>query len=167
MTEIAGDLGIHVDGPVIPGLPSELANLEVPCCMGAAVYGLDRCTCWEPIYDLEQQFPLHVNAVPGARDRCCGDCAYRNGSPERSGEDADWLLEIPSDPSKLFVCHAGIRRVTAWRHPLLPEPVPAGAGDYRPPIIDGRAYKADGTPADVCAGFLAHRAALRHHPALS
>jgi MoaA/NifB/PqqE/SkfB family radical SAM enzyme len=60
----------------------------------------------------------------------------------------------------IFWCHQGIRRVVEYRHPdgrVYPvPPLAAGVdGAYEPPIIDGRPYKADGTPADVCAGWWA------------
>lgn len=30
---------------------------EGVCCMGAAAMGPERCTCWEPVYDLDQADP--------------------------------------------------------------------------------------------------------------
>lgn len=161
-----------------PELPPELdETFIVPCCMGAAVGGLSSCTCWEPIFDLEQATPnvatLRVSIQQGAqlcvvtRPRCCGDCAYRNDSPERRDGRTDELLDIAG--SARFFCHQGMRRVIGWKHPVLDPAIeaffvdgmlPAGAGDYRPPIIDAVAFKADGQPADLCAGWNAHRWAL-------
>ena len=30
---------------------------EGMCCIGAAVYGPGHCTCWTPVYDLDQAEP--------------------------------------------------------------------------------------------------------------
>lgn len=130
----------------------------VGCCYGEVLDGPSSCTCWVPTFDLWQADPI-IRGRPETRASCCVDCAYRNGSPEREGDEEDWLLELAGEAAKLFVCHQGIRRVVAFRHPDGRE-APAGYGDYRPPIVDGLAYRADGTLADICAGFAAHRSAL-------
>lgn len=152
---------VHLDDSSGPALPPDLAALEVPCCMGAAVYGLERCTCWEPIYDLDQAESLDVGSPPATRSSCCIDCAYRNGSPERTSGLGEELVDVAGTPGSVFACHQGMRRVVAWRHPLLGDrEIPAGPGDYRPPIRDGIAYRADGSPADLCAGWASYRRGL-------
>lgn len=141
------------------GVGDQLAERMGLCCMSVAAHGdIEYCTCWEPEHDLEQAAELDEFAPLETRAKCCQDCAYRNGSPERSGEDEDWLLELPGRRATFF-CHEGIRRVLRYHHPsgLV---LPAGAGDYDPPRGEGRVYRADGRPALICAGFDAHRAAL-------
>lgn len=136
------------------------------CCMGAAVYGPQRCTCWVPVHDLEQQ-PIKPGwPMPPVPLKMCGDCAYRPRSPERQGEagyagDED-LLEDLVTSGKPFYCHAGIRRIATLRHPSGAE-VPGHPGAYDPPILANVPYKADGTPANLCAGWLL-RAAKAHTP---
>lgn len=140
------------------GVREQLEDRIGLCCMGVANGGLDYCTCWEPIHDLEQAADLDAMTPLQARAKCCDDCAYRNGSPERSGDDEDWLLGLPGERATFF-CHEGIRRVLSYWHPsgLV---LPAGAGDYDPPRGDGRVFRADGSPAHICAGFAAYRAAI-------
>lgn len=150
---------IHVDKAYVPpGLSDELGM----CCMGAAVYGMPRCTCWEPVYDLEQQ-PLENDGIPPSniptRSKCCGDCAYRQGSPEREDGQGDFLDDLAVGGRGEFWCHQGVRRVIAWRHPDGRE-VPAAEGDYRPPETPGprpAIWKADGTIGERCAGWAATR----------
>jgi hypothetical protein len=160
-----GATAMHVSsGAFVP--PAERGITEYgTCCMGAAMFGRNRCTCWEPIYDLEQQ-PLADGGAPPAeiptRAKCCHDCAYRNGSPEREDGDTDWLLEIAaSGGQREFWCHQGMRRVVAFQHPD-GRILPAGEGDYRPPVGPEHrpvAWKADGTIAERCAGWAAHASA--------
>ena len=143
-------------------IPPDLPDAgEGACCMGAAVYGPRRCTCWEPVYDLDQQ-PVHPGEM-GLRVKMCVDCAYRPNSPERRGEegyqgDPESLDEMVAT-GDLFACHQGIRRPVAWRHPSGAE-VPGHPAGYAPPLHDGKPYKADGSPADLCAGWAARR--LKH-----
>jgi hypothetical protein len=139
------------------GRPLDLPDVG-PCCMGSAVYGPDRCTCWEPVYDLEQQ-PLKPGAM-GLRKTPCSDCAYKKNSPERRGEegyqgDPDSLEEMVANGDP-FACHQGIRKPVKWVHPSGAE-VPGHPASYEPPVVDGKPYKADGTPADLCAGWAARR----------
>ncbi|MGI5223560.1 hypothetical protein [Actinoallomurus sp. CA-142502] len=131
------------------------------CCMGAAVYGPDRCTCWEPVYDLDQQ-PLRPGLpLPPDPLAMCGDCAYRPKSPERQGEagyagDEDLLEDLVTSGTP-FYCHAGVRRAVTLRHPAGVE-IAAHPGAYDPPVLDSVPYKADGTPATLCGGWLLLRA---------
>ena len=140
------------------------------CCVGSAVYGPERCTCWEPVYDLEQAEPdpqvvrwLAAGGQPVTRRRMCGDCAYRPGSPERSGDpkhagDSEYLEELAGTGDR-FWCHQGIRRPVEWRHPS-GATIPGHPAAYRPPVVGGVPYRADGQPAELCAGWAARRRAL-------
>jgi hypothetical protein len=132
----------------------DVGNGEVPCCYGAAVYGPGRCTCWESEYDHLQQEP---KAGPmQERERMCVDCAFRPDSPERQGDerysnsDEDGIERVLSGT---FLCHAGMRSRTRERHPsgALLEVLP---GAYAPPSPP---CKADGSPAEYCAGWAAER----------
>lgn len=131
---------------------------EGACCAGAAMFGPQRCTCWEPVFNLEQQEP-----GPGfmsARSEMCIDCAFRAGSPERRGEDgyagdAESLDAMVAAGSP-FACRQGMRKPLRYRHPSGAE-VAAHPAAYEPPVIEGVAYKADGTPADLCGGWTLRR----------
>lgn len=153
---------IHLELPLGP--PGQDADEFGFCCYGAACEGLHRCTCWEPVYSDEQE-PPRADLPTITRAKCCHDCAYRNGSPERErGEDED-LRELAlaaafDDDAPPFYCHDGMRRIVAWRHPDGRE-VPDGPGNYAPPKSDGRAFRADGTPADRCGGWAACVAGYR------
>lgn len=139
----------------------DVGNSEVPCCDGSAMFGPGRCTCWEPVYDLEQQ-PLQRGADAGTRDTKCVDCAYRPGSPERAGDpaaaaDHEALLALARS-GQTFWCHQGMRRPSRWRHPTSGVEIDGSTLNYEPPIADGKPWKADGTPGDLCAGWAAIRA---------
>lgn len=122
------------------------------CCEGAAAFGAGRCTCWEPVYDCEQQpvcaGPMHV------RSEMCRDCAFRPDSPERRG-DARYSHAEEGDLDELllaeFACHQGMRRKLKMRHPSGFE-VAIEIDAYAPPDWF-RPQKADGSPADLCAGW--------------
>lgn len=117
------------------------------CCMGSVEDGPKGCTCWEPVYDLEQVPPnLAEGVVSETRTKRCGDCAYRPDSPEREDGRLD-------DITGVFFCHQGIRRPVAYRHPDGRVREWVDTTDYQPPIHGHRPYKADGTPADICAGW--------------
>ena len=140
------------------------------CCTGAAVYGPSRCTCWEPVYDLDQTEPdetavrlLAGGIEPSTRRQMCHDCAYRPDSPERSGDDTyqgdeDFLADLAVTGDR-FWCHQGTRRPVKWVHPSGAEH-PGHPGGYAPPIVNSVPYKADGTPSELCAGWAARRRAL-------
>lgn len=133
----------------------------VPCCDGAANDGPRGCTCWEPLFNIEQ---LQVQEGPMAlRAKCCDDCAYRLGSPERESgmyDECGGLSDIAGSAHQVFVCHQGARKIIAWRHPLLGMFPYAGPGDYRAPEGDGRMWLADGRPGELCAGWAALRRSL-------
>lgn len=145
---------------VAPPLPDEWKGEEFSyCCAGAAMTGdPTHCTCWEPMYDQEQAPPIE-SSIDKVRDERCIDCAYRAGSPEWEDEDEHEKLLDLTHGGQPFWCHQGMRRPVGYRHPDgrvidgLPD-------DYRPPIVEGRPYKADGTVGDVCAGW-----ALMHEKA--
>lgn len=157
---IARSLGdraqIHLDIADGPDDRDEFAADEAPCCMASAVRGPRACTCWTPVYDLDQAAP-NLSTQPQTRASCCHDCAYRNDSPERADLDlGEELVDIAGSADSVFACHQGMRRVVAYRHPDGRE-IPAGPGDYHPPMVGQVAFRADGTPADWCAGWAAHR----------
>lgn len=140
---------LHLAGRTAP--PGVRADDEPRgCCMGEAAKDPTHCTCWEPVFDVEQADPVPGEVI--TRGTCCHDCAYRRGSPEeREGARGD-LEALAADDRGAFFCHQGMRRAIAYRHPDGRE-LPAGAGDYQPAILDGVAYRADGTPADRCGGW--------------
>ena len=149
-------MGCHLGGQP-PDLPDAGEGF---CCWGALMNGKDRCTCWEPRYDLEQQEITPGLPLPRIPVRLCESCAYRPGSPERQGTegyqgDQEFLDELVAT-GDLFVCHQGIRRPVSWVHPSGAE-VPGHPAGYAPPIRDSIPYKADGTPADICSGWLLRR----------
>jgi hypothetical protein len=117
------------------------------CCYAAANDGPAACTCWEPIFDMEQ-LPPRIGLEPETRTRQCGDCAYKPDSPERQADPCA-LLDLEN-----FWCHRGIRRPTSWQH-LDGRVRPGSEADYQPPIVDGVPYRADGRPAARCAGWAA------------
>ncbi|WP_116044020.1 hypothetical protein [Amycolatopsis palatopharyngis] len=111
------------------------------------------------MFDLEQQ-PPRTDLEPDVQAGMCPDCAYRPNSPERRGvadaaTDEQALLALVESGS-VFWCHRGMRRPTHWQHPF-GATTPASPLNYQPPIHDGRPYKADGTPGDLCAGWTALR----------
>lgn len=148
----------------------DLPDTGGTCCYGAGVYGPGRCTCWVPEYDLEQadldpmlRSWVEAGVKPNTRQLMCQDCAYRPGSPERTGTDgyngdAD-ELEALAALGRPFFCHQGIRKPVRLRHPSGPV-IDGHAAAYSPPITAGVPWRADGTPAELCAGWAARRRAL-------
>lgn len=148
---------IHVDAPRDwPETPT-----TGMCCLGSALDGATRCTCWEPEYDVEQAEPKTDGLLFGCRSSMCHDCAYRPGSPERTGDpDAAADQELLDDlvvRGQPFWCHQGMRVPLRYRHPS-GVVVEASRLEYGPPIVQGRPFKADGSPADLCFGWAARRA---------
>lgn len=142
----------------------DLPDTGVVCCIGVAVYGHKRCTCWEPVYDGQDQAEPRPEVVQQTRSRMCHDCAFRPGSPERSGDpksasDEDDLRDLV-DRDLPFNCHQGMRRPTHYVHPPTGTTIPASPLDYDPPRVGVVSFKLDGTPTDLCAGWAAHRRAL-------
>jgi hypothetical protein len=134
---------------------------EGACCVGSAVYGPDRCTCWADIHDQDQQTAqTDLLPMPAIPVEMCADCAYRPGSPERTGQagyqgDTGSLDELVESGAP-FYCHQGMRRVTHLAHPS-GVTVPAHPGNYTPLIVGNVPYKADGTPGNICAGWMLRR----------
>lgn len=127
---------------------------ELGCCYGAVVYGPERCTCWEPVFDVEQAEP--VLPVPEGsievRHARCDDCAFRRDSPERADVLVeDELLELARTATP-FWCHDGMRRPVAYRHPVLGD-VPGSTADWQPPTRAGVPFRRDGRPGLLCAGW--------------
>lgn len=163
-------------GPSAPTADGQWPDtgLDEPCCESSAYDGPGDCTCWKPIYDLEQQ-PINEEVArmldagvrPVTRDLMCGDCAYRPDSPEKRGDGtyrggADFLDDLAATDQP-FWCHQGLRLPIKWRHPCGME-IPGHPGAYAPPIIAGVPYQASGEPAQLCAGWDARRRALGGKP---
>lgn len=158
----------HVDrNTAPPGVTDESTHRL--CCYGEAFGGPMRCTCWEPVHDLEQEPPENGGTPPPddeipTRAKCCHDCAYRNGSPERERGEGDRLDDWALDGRSEFWCHQGVRRIVAYRHPD-GTVLPAGDGEYDPPTGNdpGRPvlFKADGSIGERCAGWASTRKGAR------
>lgn len=173
--EKAAVIAAAIDAAEIAGLLPHggvYGTLQMPdpafgaCCDGSAIKGPQYCTCWTPVFDLDQAAP--DPGGPGTRDALCQDCAFKPGSPERSGDeryngDAEFLSRIVATGERFF-CHQGIRRAVKLAHPAGAE-IEVPPGDYRPPIIDGVPYMADGSPGELCAGWAARRRAHRKREA--
>lgn len=127
-----------------------------------------------PIYDLEQAEP-DTSQVDDVMPRPCIDCAYRKNSRERTSTDGvkhnGAFLDAIVEKGEPFWCHDGMRQPVAWKRDdglvLTREQIAEGTSldlqvevDYRPPIVGGIPYRADGRPADLCAGWAARR--LKH-----
>lgn len=141
----------------------DFPDLGLNCCYRAAVYGSGDCSCWRPVYDTPGQADPIDGMTPSVRPGLCGDCAYRPGSPEKTGDaehrgDAQ-ELEMLAEGGKPFYCHQNMRRILRWEHPS-GAVVDGHPADYAPPIVDGVPLKVDGTPAFLCAGWDARRRAL-------
>jgi hypothetical protein len=137
------------------------------CCMGAAVNGPNACTCWVPVFELEQDPPRVALPPAGVRPGgMCGDCAYRPNSPERQGDpdhlaDADELDRIVWQGQRFF-CHDGMNRPTHYVHEPTGITHAGHPANYCPPIVDGQPYRADGQPGFTCAGWDARYRALHN-----
>lgn len=145
-----------------PTAAVELPDTGGACCMNAIEGDPQGCVCWESVFDAEQQVPRPGPPMPRVPVRSCEDCAYLPHSPEREGEagysgDTEELDRLVATGTPFF-CHQGIRRVVKLRHPSGAE-VDEHPANYAPPIIGGVPYKADGSPADICSGWLLRRVA--------
>lgn len=138
---------------------------DEPCCWGSSHDGPSGCTCWEPVYDLDQQPPIAIAAEHvQTRAEMCADCAFRPDSPERRGDDRyshnsdEELRELGH-----FWCHQGMRKPIAWRHPTFGITLDADTDAYAPPMLRVGdtvvPFKASGAPADRCGGFAAWKKA--------
>jgi hypothetical protein len=129
------------------------------CCYGS-VDRPDRCTCWQPVYAVEQA-PPRPPADPGdlqVQEGMCGDCAFRPGSPERGDEWMAEALYAAAAGGIPFWCHQGMRRPDHWLHPD-GRRVEGSSDDWQPPIVNRIPYRADGAPGLLCAGWAAVAAA--------
>lgn len=157
------------DGQVL-----QLFAAPVDCCPGRIADGPAGCTCWEPVFDLDQVDPDPAAALaiatgdaqPEERPRMCGNCAYRPNSPEKTGQATHAgnasELERLARTGERFYCHDGMRVPVAWRHPAgmrIPA-APDRDGDYQPPIVLGTPFRVDGRPGLLCAGWAARRRAI-------
>jgi hypothetical protein len=151
-----GDIGARIWADLHPDDED-----HIYCCWGA-YQDLASCTCWEPVYDVEQASPdlvVSADQVRARRSRC-GDCAFNVDSPERADEWAQEHLYAEADRGTPFWCHAGqdgspgMRRPVKWVHPDGRE-VPGDPANWTPPIVNGVPYQRDGTPALLCAGWAA------------
>jgi hypothetical protein len=129
------------------------------CCEGEAYYGPDRCTCWQPVYDVEQLPPRPPKSADDieVQHSMCGDCAFRPDSPERADE---WLAESLmslAEKGTPFWCHDGMRRPVLWRHPDGRE-IPGDPADYQPAMVGPVPFRADGRSGLLCAGWMARAA---------
>jgi hypothetical protein len=127
---------------------------SIPCCEASAYRDLESCTCWVPVFDVDQQparpiGPGDLMVRPGGM---CSDCAYRPGSPERVVDfTTDQLRSLPAEGTP-FYCHDGIRRPAYWVHPE-GRRVEGDPADYQPLVVRGAPYRADGRVALLCAGW--------------
>jgi hypothetical protein len=139
---------------------------EGMCCYGAAARGPQGCTCWESEYDQPQSEDLQLGAM-AVRPSCCDDCAFRPGSPEQLGDPRyahsgeGGLDEVLLSAG--FLCHQGMRRRLRLVHPT-GAVVESDPGDYSPAQKSPMVWKADGSPADICAGWAARRALSGRSP---
>jgi hypothetical protein len=140
----------------------EFPDLGEFCCYGVVMRGPDNCTCWRPEYNLEQAEP-QTDVLPMPRAKMCDDCAFRPKSPERTGDGSyanadEGALDDLVASGEPFYCHTGMRLPVRWVHPS-GVTVEGHPGAYDPAIVkrDGIPvpYKADGTPANICAGWWA------------
>jgi hypothetical protein len=152
----------------------QLAMAPTRCCPGRIADGPAGCTCWLPVFDLDLAAPdarailaiVSGDQEPIERPLMCGDCAYRPGSPERTGDDGQAhdaaQLEELAATGQRFYCHDGFPAPVAWQHPAAPPPPPAPDrhGDYHPRNVLGVPLRADGTPGLLCAGWAARNRAL-------
>lgn len=126
------------------------------CCYGEALGGAERCTCWTPVYDVDQADPVPPSSPDGiqVRHALCGDCAFRKDSAERADEwSEEALLSLPA-AGEPFWCHDGMRRPVRWEHPD-GRTVAGSTADWRPAKVGPVPFRADGRPGLLCAGWAA------------
>jgi hypothetical protein len=137
----------------------------VPCCWGS-MHDPGGCTCWEPVFEVEQQ-PPRPPANPGDIEvaaSMCADCAFRPGSPERATTFEKEALFALADEGTPFWCHQGMRRPDRWVHPD-GRVVPGDPDDWTPAQLGPVAFRADGSPALLCAGWAARAGRAAPAPA--
>lgn len=131
-------------------------DFPLGCCIGNDVYGPDRCTCWTPVFELDQQQPQPPQRAEDitVRGQMCDDCAFRKNSPERVADFLEEELFGLAEQRKPFYCHDGMRRPAHWLHPD-GRRIEGSTADWQPPIVAGLPYRADGRPGMLCAGWAA------------
>lgn len=127
-----------------------------PMCCYAAMAEPANCTCWAPVYEGGQAEPRPPQSAEDllVQRRMCGDCAFRPGSQERSDEWSEEALYHLAATGKPFWCHDGMRRPVRWEHPD-GRVIDGDPDDWKPPIVSGIPYRADGRPGLLCAGWMA------------
>jgi hypothetical protein len=129
----------------------------VGCCYGEAHDGPAGCVCWVPEYDVDQADPRPADVTAsGLEVRAggrCGDCAYRPDSPENADPwTAEELVNLAAS-GEPFWCHDGMRRPARWRHPRRDVVIEGPSDDWQPAMVGGVPFRADGSPAFLCAGW--------------
>ena len=132
-----------------------------PCCDATAFREPADCTCWEPVFDVEQAEPRPPASADElrAQTRMCADCAYRSGSPERAEAWTEEQLFDLAGSGVPFFCHSGMRRPASWRHPD-GRTIDGDPSDYTPLMFAGLPYQSDGSPGLLCAGWVAQTVKL-------
>lgn len=98
-------------------------------CIGAGRVTRDQ------VKGLPESELVRLPVPPGVRNKACGGCAYRKGSPELEGNGAT----LPEDSP--FVCHRGMGKGYGGQY------VPAGSVD-----VGGKSLPIGGL---ICAGWWA------------
>lgn len=132
------------------------------CCWGNTLDPEGGCTCWVPVYEVEQAPPRPVTGPDdlATQPAMCGDCAYRKDSPERAtAYEEEVLLELP-ELGTPFWCHEGMRRPAYWQHPD-GRRVEGDPANWTPPIIGNIPYRADGSPGLLCHGWATRAVRVR------
>lgn len=128
------------------------------CCLGGAMAGVVGCTCWAVTYSAWRSEPVQVGEVQTRATRCA-DCACRKDSPESRGvgdyQNKPAEFSVLVSAGVRFYCHEGMPAQSGHRHEDGRESaMPLPHHNYRPRVRrDGVPTKADGTPADICAGW--------------
>ncbi len=131
------------------------------CCYGEALRGPEACTCWQPVFEMDQQPCAAATGPHEVAPERCADCAFRPGSPELTDPySREWLLEL-AQRGEQFWCHTGMRRPIRWQHPD-GRTVSGDTNDWQPPIDreHGVPFRADGRPGVLCAGWVGQAASL-------
>lgn len=120
------------------------------CCWQVVNSDGEECTCWVAVFNIDPTTDVQAGPMV-TRLSPCDDCAYRGRSREREDGTLDHVGLRADEP---FMCHDGFPLVVELRHPdgSVASPWPR-AQDYRPVTFRNRAWRADGRPALVCAGW--------------